>query len=342
MKLKKRIAAALAAVLLLMPMFSASAAPYDGGKMNIISEPGETYGYVKYFKDGEEKPLEELPWVDGGYSGKALALDGVSEYLQLGAQFLTLRTFSFSAFVYWKGSPSGAEGLSGQRLFTVSRNKKQWMSVSPYRRDTSRTDADGRILDGVYFGYQRVDTLEEKWNPARADVESFALPQNEWHHVAVVMGTEDIRMYIDGYLWFTMPIVTYLGELGASSLMIGNGIWGDPTLYALLDNVALYDYDLSSEQVKLLASGQNESDPSATLPSQTDPIYTAPTSSTTTTATVPSATATTARSGIPAAPFGLPWWGVNIIIVVVAVFVLLCVTVNVIEWRIRKKGGGKR
>ena len=263
----------------LLPGFSAAALPgYTDGRLSIVTEPEDfdsVSAYVTYYKDDEEADPSGMTWVDGR-NGKALLLDGKSEYLRLGYQQLKAAKVSFAAWVNWKGAPEGADESAelGQRLFTMSRSDNRWLTFSPHARDTSKT-VDGGYLDGVYLEYYfagRGDaegTHLEQFNAAQEGI-SYALPKDEWHHVAVVSDEQTMKVYIDGRLWFEDIMINSMVEMQALTFKVGAGISGG-YLHAAVDDVGLYEFALSAEQVAMLAAGVDPLEEGATLPPEEEP-----------------------------------------------------------------------
>ena len=354
MKKRSRIAARLLTVpLLLLLLFSglpvsAAREGYVNNKLNIVTEPGESSDYVSFYKDGKKAAPGDMTWTDNGRHGKALVLDGVSEYLQIPETQMKLAAFSFTAWINWQGAKdtAGRDGFYGQRVFTVARGTTNWLTLSPHMRDASKTDDTGRILDGVYLGYNyggNKGTLVEEWTPAVDGAEAYGLPVGEWHHLAAVTTGREMRLYIDGRLWQNKTLVASIAELRAPNMKIGAGFDGGPFLNALLDDVAVYEVALDEGQIARAMEGLDpfSSDPA---PSPTDPSHpTEPGTSTT-----PVAPITTTSPGIdlnqPSPLFGIPVWSMILILVLLSLFVLLSVVLSLIEVfrRKREAGGPKR
>lgn len=320
----KRIAAAVTALLCAVLLcFPASAAGYRGGKLSIVSEP-ETFSAedVTYYKGDQVLTAGDLVWVDDGYEGKALKLSGNGEFLRLWHTVVRVPAFTFSAMVNWQG------GESGQRLFTIARDNTSYITVSPFMYDPAIHMQDG-FANGLYMRYQfngTGGTVFDMFNPTSEEV-SYKLPQNTWHHVAMVADGETVKLYIDGVRWFEEQVLTSLYEIQPHSLDIGAGEWGDPTLNALLDNVEIYRSALNEQEILALA-GQRADVYLPTRPTTTEPEPT-----TTMPSTVPT---TTARKTLDATLWGVPMWGVYAIIGVVAAYVALTVVLNIVR---RKEDG---
>ncbi len=366
-----------AAVLALLAALPASAtAGYPDNRLVMIAEPGDADGdYVRYFRDGEELSLDDLTWVDGGRSGKAVLFDGSDQYLTLDYNQLQMQQMTFSAWVNWYGedtaqtppesSDADASGDAdasvpeedllltdrvadyGQRLFTFFRNTDEsWMTFAMHAKDPSRVNGEGKSLDGAYFGLFKGDgdPLEkEYWQPA-GEGESWGIPAGEWHHIAFVTDAQTIKIYIDGRLWYSDILMLSMFELSFAELRLGGNVWDDTPLHALLDNVFTYDFAMSEEQILMLARDADPLEEGAEVPSTTAPyIPTAPS----TVATAPG------EVSIPqlkppvahATVFGLPVWTVAIIGVILGLFVVLTVgfaVYDTITARRGPKGGGRR
>ena len=347
MKPKMALAKWLTLPLLTVLLFSGITASAAGGrpgyvndKLNIISEPGETSEYVSFYKEGEKQDLEALTWVDGR-NGQAVQLDGISEYLQVAGAQIKVNAFSFATWINWQGAkdPENPDSLYNQRVFTIARNQDRWFTMSPFLRDPERVDENGKIPNGVYWGFNmggQNGTLVEQWNPAVDGQESYGLPQNEWHHIAVVSTGQEIQLYIDGRLWSSDLIVTSIAELQAPNMKIGTGIWENPTLNALLDDTAIYQVALTPEQVTRLF---NDLDPFSEDPLPEPTTGYVPTSPTTTTVTAPPPTTTASRLDLnkPSPLFGVPTWAMYLIITILVLFVVLSIVLSIIETRWRRK-----
>lgn len=321
-------AAVMAALTTIAPSFSVhAAAGYYYGKITVVDEPDTFSGEnVTYYVGDEAASASSIEWVDGGHSGKAIRLSGNGEYLRLGYTAARPREFTFSGWINWQGA-AGEQAAVGQRLFTIYRDSTHYLTLSPYMRDTGMTAGDGS-LDGVYLGYRYGNTAVNMFNPASGNV-TYALPCNEWHHLAVVSDGRTIKLYIDGVRWFEEQVLTTMAELSGSYLKIGAGEWGDPTLNALLDDVTLYNSAFSASRIAELAGGNTPSPAYIpTRPDTTDTTSTvAPTADDTTDPTTPVTQSPTI--------LGVPLWGIYIILGVVAVYVVLVVVMNV-----KKRGKG--
>lgn len=246
---------------------------YPDGKLSIVTEPGEDSSYLHYYAGGEEKSVSDIVWEDGGHTGKAVSLTGEGEYLQLNYNQLQMHTMTFAGWFYLRGAAQGqdTDSLYRQRLFTLSHSDAIWLTVMPHAKNASQTDSDGKIMDGVYMGFAYNSKKIDLYNPAEPDRESYGLPLNEWHFVAVTMDGQKLKLYIDGRLWLEDTLVLGVEEMKNNTLTIGSGRWGDPTLNALVDDTAMYDFAMSADQVAMLDAGVDPLAGGASLPATTAP-----------------------------------------------------------------------
>ncbi len=327
-----------------LPTVSATTG-YPDHLLNVATEPTGTSEYVKYFKDGVETPLEELPWVDGGVrGGKALDLNGKNTYLWIGEDQLRTAQFTFSTWINFRGSanPEDPQAAYNQRLFTIGDELECYFTVSPHAVHDGIVNEQGS-LDGVYMEYfsaadnDAAQTVHmQAFSGVEKGVSHFGLPRNEWHHMAVVVETQAVKLYIDGNLIFSEDVLVPISQMSAAYMTIGGGLWNNPTLNALLDDVMMFDMPLTHEQVKALMQTGNVaaslSDPAAVITTQTVYMPTAPTAAPTTTTTVPTPGDAQRAEG----PFGLPLWGLGVVIGLLVLFAALTVIVNIYEIRVRR------
>lgn len=325
----RRVISSLCVAILLLcacPLSSSAKLWYSGEKLSLITEPESFSAEVACYCGEETIASDDLTWVDNGYEGKALKLSGDGTFLRLPYTFVQVPQFTFAAWVNWQG------GESGQRLFTVARATENYLTFSPFNYSRDIVDEQG-FLNGLHLEYQyggEGGKIVNMFN-ATDDTVCYALPENAWHHVAVVTDARSLKVYIDGILWLEEQVLMGLAELRAYSLDIGMGEWGDPTLNALLDNVEIYRAALSEERIKELAGV-------AEGPENTVYLPTKPAATTTTTTTTAAATVTTtARETVSQTAFGMPLWGLYFIGGVVLLYIAATVAVNIPQWKKKKE-----
>lgn len=85
-----------------------------------------------------------------------------------------------------------------------------------------------------------------------------ALPVDEWHHLAVVLGASDVVLYVDGQPAGTNASITLRpADLGSTpNNYIGRSqFFADPYLDGDIDEFRVYDRALSPQEIQALASG---------------------------------------------------------------------------------------
>ncbi len=340
MKQWKRCLGALLALVMLACVcpvgVSAATAGFENNHCLVFAtEPGATSGHVTYYKDGYAQSKDAMTWVDGGVHGKALSLDGASEYLEIGFSQLRMAEMTFTTWINFRGSvdPANPAGAYWQRVFTIAASdNKCFFTASPHAVEPSYGAPDGGTLDGVFLEYYRGYTAGEgqeyamrAFTGARAGQSDFGLPQNEWHHMAVVSDGTNVRLYIDGNLIVEELFVMTIVQMYANRMMIGEGVWDDPKLNALLDDTLLFDTALGAEQI---AAVMQTGDPVSIVNSASITTTSTNYIPTTQTEAVASPNVTEVPEDKPYAPFGLPVWGFGVVMGLLAVIVVLGVICN--------------
>ena len=339
----KRAAALAAALTLLpaaglLPLPAAALEGYTNGRMSLVTEPeAESSPYVAYHRGGEEAAWSELTWVDGR-NGKAVALDGVSQYLQVGdTPQLSSTSLSFAAWICWQGpvqEDADPAAFYFQRLFTMTnKNGTSWLSFAPHAKGDNG-------LDGVYMDFFKDggEGLAIRLFNEAGENESYGLPMNEWHHVAVVMDSQHLILYLDGRVWFQQDLLMGANELRSSRFIIGNGsLWEGAYFHGLIDDTALYDFALSADQVKMLYRDVDPLAEGASVPEGTTAYLPAAPTYAVTTTTAPATTATQIRF---TTVWGLPVWAVAVMGGLTVLFVGASIGLSVYESKRKKTDGG--
>ena len=327
--------------------------PAVDGRLVVVGEPDNISDKVEYYRGEEQADISELNWVEGKF-GQGVRLNGQGELLRLWREQLQLAEVTFAGWINWQGAAEGQpeESAYGQRFFTFSRSTDNWLTFSPHMRDTSaaKTDGDGNPLDGILDGVflemnQKGGLNKQLWQPVTDGVSDFALPQNEWHHVAVTMDGFDLKLYIDGVLWQEEQLVLQMRELYMLQFTVGGSIFGDASLNAIVDEVYLYNYTLDAQAIAKLAAGVDPTDPEATLPSEgpylpTEPTQTQPSTPSTQVSYV-TRPANTSNPLLIGTIFGLPKPTVLIVGGILALFIILCIGLNVYYFVHDRRSGEK-
>lgn len=256
----------------------AAAAPvgFKNRRLWIAREPEDLTSYVEYYVGDDKKPLKEIVWEKGRDSGKAVSLNGNSQQLELRYNQLQMHTLTIAGWFYWRGAARGMDedSIHRQRFFTLSRDDNIWISLMPHAKNPDVKDENGNILNGIYMGFSmgtaKKKFFHEFWNPA-SDGVSYGIPLNEWHHIALTTNSKHVRLYIDGRLWFERMIILGVEEMRNNTLSIGGGRWNDPTLNALVDDLAIYSFAMNQDQIAMLNAGIDPLAEGASLPKPTEP-----------------------------------------------------------------------
>lgn len=178
--------------------------------------------------------INGTPAFDEGHIGQALQLDGTKQFVQLPATIACSRELTVAAWFYWKG------GSRWQRLFDFGTDTDHYFFVSPSNGATSRL----RIAI-------KAGTTERFADAATA------LSQNAWNHVAAVFANDGIRLYVNGQLAATLDATERPADFAPIFNYVGRSQFrDDPMLKASVDDIRIYNYPLSEEQIVSLANGK--------------------------------------------------------------------------------------
>jgi len=352
MKRIKMLAALCMAVLTLLtaavPAVSAATEGFDGNNcQSVVNGENPVSQYVSYYAGGEVL-REEMTWVEDEERGTVLSLDGVSQYLTLSAAYGDFKNteMSFSTWINFKGSPDGTPaGAIGQYLFSLYSSDERYFEVSPFEQDLTTMDQNGFSLNGLCSKFYRTDggevALRYDFTPVQAAYGNTALPENEWHHVAVVIDSVYMQVYVDGTLVIESVFGVAVSQMYAPLVYIGRGHAEGSYLHALLDDTMVFDKALTARQVAALMvtdnpamSQKNDAEIDA-LPQMTTTTMYMPT----TTQTLSVATTTNPNAIAQAEnPMGLPLpvWGYALCVSILGVLIIICVIVNIYEFKWRK------
>lgn len=170
--------------------------------------------------------------VDGKF-GQALSLNGTNNYLQLPATIANSAELTVSGWFYWRG------GNTWQRFFDFGTDTDHYVFLTTNAGSGPRL----AIKNG---GAEQIISL---------GTASFGT--NRWRHLAVTFGKDAITIYLDGQAVATnttittrpcdfSPIFNYIGR---------SQFPADPMLRAYVDDVRIYNYALSADDIALIAQG---------------------------------------------------------------------------------------
>ncbi|MCL2488968.1 MAG: LamG domain-containing protein [Oscillospiraceae bacterium] len=312
----------------------------------LVGDPAKRPAEVNYYQNGRLADWSALKWTDGpNDQGKAAVLTGDGDYIGVGGDQLKIGRMTLTGWINWQGTASNNDDdMYNQRLFTLSNGEEAYITLIPFIHDPETTDQKGELnglrLTCKFFG-ESANTFDlfEGLEPSPV---SNNLPLHQWHHFAVKADTMALRLYIDGVMWFEKKFLKNISDFNADSLMIGSGLWDEPTLNAWLADVYLYDSALSDSQIKILASGEDpkndgtQAEKTTYLPTKPPPTTTAPPE------TLPTATETEQIDENTGTFYGVPLFGLQIIAGVIAGFFLLSIGMSVIYLRKRHNAAEKQ
>ena len=173
--------------------------------------------------------FNDMLFVEGKVGEKAIAFGGTDDFLQLPATVANQQEITLATWVYCKG------GSTSQRIFDFGNDRNERMYLSPNS-----------------FPSKLRFSIKHKGVEQRLD--GTALPNNQWVHVAVTLGTTTARLYVNGELedesdaitirpMDFKPVLNYIGRSQSSTVMFNGNI----------DDFRIYNYALSANEVGQLA-----------------------------------------------------------------------------------------
>jgi len=162
--------------------------------------------------------------VDGKF-GKALEFNGVDNYVQMISPDTARaagQPMTAEARIYWKGG-------AGYQDIVTQREPHNW----------------------IFYLHQ--DNHELSFHGAAQYKSAYAMPKNEWKHVAATVTADGIAtVYVDGVVVHTNP--NYVYNVSASSnLQIGAAVGGE-YFNGIIDDVAIFNVALTADDIKNIAN----------------------------------------------------------------------------------------
>ena len=171
-------------------------------------------------------------YTTGKFGAKAISLDGSSSFIQLPYTIANHESITIAAWIYWRGASAW------QRIFDFGSSDSEYMSLTPRATSSKmrfaiRNGGEEMILDGQTY-----------------------LTRLAWKHVAITMSPTEVDMYVDGELVGSTtsihirpsdikPIFNYIGRSQFAS---------DPFFNGYIDDLRIYNYSLSSADIKALVT----------------------------------------------------------------------------------------
>ena len=169
-------------------------------------------------------------YVAGRTGTNALALNGTTGFVQLPATVANHQEITIATWVYWNG------GGNWQRIFDFGNDESQYMFLSPKSGSNTLRFA---IKNG---GAEQL-------------IEAPVLPTGVWSHVAVTLGTNGVRLYVNGQQVAQSTTVTLRPtDFKPVANYLGRSQYADPLLNGRLDDFNVYNYALSATEIANLAA----------------------------------------------------------------------------------------
>lgn len=178
--------------------------------------------------------MSESSWISDGRFGGGLSFDGIDDYVSV-PFVLDPSSGPFSAFAWVKTPSTGT--MTNRRIISQAMAEgtpRAWLSKN----------ADGYLSTLIRSEYNE-NALES----------SFQLADDNWHHVGVVIDGLTRTLYADGS-------VVAQDQLGGDALSCSGGMLigtyyglSDKFWLGLIDDVRIYDFALSSIQVRRILRG---------------------------------------------------------------------------------------
>ena len=172
----------------------------------------------------------DTAWVDG-YDGGALKLKGIDGYvtLPIGLLINSLNSATFTTWVNFSNL-----GGSWQRIFDFGSGTSTYIFLCP------RTGTDGPMRVAIQTGGGGESLIESP----------DTLPTG-WHHIAVVIGSGNMQIYLDGAVVASGSTAVIPSQLGqTSSNWLGRSQYAaDGYFNGTLDDFRIYNYAMSQADI---------------------------------------------------------------------------------------------
>ncbi|MFB6343698.1 LamG-like jellyroll fold domain-containing protein [Saccharicrinis sp. FJH62] len=174
----------------------------------------------------------DVSYIDGKVGTQALVLNGDDNFIQLPATIANQQEITVTTWVYWENI-----GL-WQRIFDFGNGEDAYMFLTPFTNTRKMRFA---IKNG---GAEQI-------------VEGPPINYRQWTHIAVTIGSNSTRLYIDGVQVAESTSVTIspmdfkpvLNYIGRSQFA------ADPMFGGYIDDFRIYNYALSADEVAAVEGG---------------------------------------------------------------------------------------
>jgi len=169
-------------------------------------------------------------WVDG-YDGGALRLKGHDGYVNLpiGEVIASMDSSTITTWVNFSNA-----GSAWQRIFDFGSGTGTYIFLCP------RTETDGPMRVAIQTG-----------GGGESLIDSTSTLPTGWHHVAVVVISGNMQLYLDSVMVISGPTSVILSDLGQTgSNWLGRSQYAaDGYFNGSLDDFRIYDYPMSADEI---------------------------------------------------------------------------------------------
>ncbi len=176
-------------------------------------------------------PTGSPAYVAGKY-GQALDFDGADDFVTLPHGVASSPEITFATWVNWDG------GNQWQRIFDFGNGTADNLFLTP-RSGGSNTLRFSISIGGVT---QSVETTQ--------------LAIGQWVHVAVTLGANTGRIYVNGALAGTAAITFKPTDFEPANNFLGKSQWPDPLFNGRLDEFQIFNRALTTAEVAALVAGR--------------------------------------------------------------------------------------
>ncbi len=167
-----------------------------------------------------------------GILGQAIDLDGSDDYVTLPSGIANTEDITVAAWVNWDG------GGTWQRIFDFGTGTYEYMILTP--------NASSNELTFLFTGSGGGATSQK--------LKTTELAIGQWVHVAVTVGADTGKLYVNGQLKDINTAMTINpSDLNPTVNYIGKSQWSnDPLFNGRIDDFRIYDYALSDSEIAAL------------------------------------------------------------------------------------------
>lgn len=170
-------------------------------------------------------PYGTIAYTDGKTGGKAVSLNGSNSFIQLPVNLFNQQDLTIATWIYWRGASAW------QRIFDFGNGDSEYMFLTP-------NSASGQLRFTMRNG------------GAEQQLNTSSIPVGKWTHVAVTLGADAVRMYVNGNLVAESSTIT-IRPMDFKPVLnyIGRSQYPDPLFNGYLDDFRVYNYALTANEI---------------------------------------------------------------------------------------------